>query len=219
MFYKEWIKTRWALLLILIVTCGYVGYELLNFLRAIGAMGGAHIWIAMITKDEPMFVRHLQYIPMMAGVALACVQFFPEMYHKCLKLTLHLPCSHLRMMFEMLGFGLVALLVCFGLNYLILWLGMRPSLAPELYGKMLLVALPWYLAGFAAYLLSAGIILEGSWARRIFNLVVMFLCLKVFYLSSFPGTYVPFLPCLVVFVLACILLPWISIDRFKKGIE
>ena len=119
-----------------------------------------------------MFVRHLQYIPMMAGIALACVQFFPEMYHKCLKLTLHLPCSHLRMMFEMLGFGLVALLVCFGLNYLILWLGMRPSLAPELYGKMLLVALPWYLAGFAAYLLSAWIILEGSWSRRIFNLVV-----------------------------------------------
>ena len=39
MFYKEWIKTRWSLLFILVVLCGYVGYELLNFLRAIGAMG------------------------------------------------------------------------------------------------------------------------------------------------------------------------------------
>ena len=47
----------------------------------------------------------------------------------------------------------------------------------------------------------------------------MFLCLKVFYLSNFPGAYVPSLPWLIVFVLACILLPWISIDRFKKGIE
>lgn len=219
MFYKEWIKTRWAIVLMLLASVGYVGYELLNFLRAMSAMGGAHIWIAMITKDEPMFVRHLEYVPLVIGILFACVQFFPEMYHKCLKLTLHLPCSHLRMMFQMLGFGLCVLLVCFGLNYLILWLVMRMSLAPELYGKMLLVALPWYLAGLAAYLMTSWIILEGSWKRRIFNLVVMLLCLKVFFLSNFPGAYVPFLPWLIVFVAACVLLPWISIDRFKKGIE
>ena len=33
----------------------------------------------------------LQYIPLIAGILMAIVQFVPEMQRKCLKLTLHLP--------------------------------------------------------------------------------------------------------------------------------
>ena len=219
MFYKEYIKTRWAALCILLLSNGFAAYVLLRLYRAAGMMGPAHIWAVMLEHDEPFFAGILEYMPLLAGLVLACVQFFPEMYHKCLKLTLHLPCSHLRMMFQMLGYGLGVLLVSFGLNYLIMWLGMRGVLAPELYSRMLLVALPWYLAGLVAYLMCAWTILEGSWPRRLLDLLVMVLCLKVFFMSNIPGAYLPFMPWLVVFVLACLLLPWISIDRFKHGIE
>ena len=219
MFYKEFIKTRWAALCILLLSNGFAAYVLLRLYRAAGMMGAGHIWAVMLEHDEPFFAGILEYVPLVAGLVLACVQFFPEMYHKCLKLTLHLPCSHLRMMFQMLGYGLGVLLVSFGLNYLIMWLGMRSILPPELYSRMLLVALPWYLAGLVAYLMCAWTILEGAWSRRLLNLIMMVLCLKVFFMSNIPGAYLPFLPWLVVFVLACLLLPWISIDRFKHGIE
>jgi len=219
MYYKEWIKTRYAAVLIFVVSNLFAGYVLLRLFRSASTVGAAHLWQVMMQMDEPFHVGNLKYMPIVAGIVLGCVQFFPEMYHKSLKLTLHLPCGHLRMMFEMLGYGLGVLALSFGLNYLMLWIGFSQVLAPELYGRMLIVALPWYLSAFAAYLMVAWIILEGAWSRRLLNLLVTVLCLKVFFMSDFPGAYVPFLPALVMFCVACLALPWISIDRFKKGIE
>ena len=175
-FYKEWIKTRWYLLLALLVTLGFAGYSMLRINRVASMKGVEHVWEVMLARDT-VFVDLLEFIPLLVGILLALVQFVPEMYHKCLKLTLHLPYPQLRMINLMLLYGLVVLLICFAANYLLMTVYMQGVLAPELYLRILLTALPWYLAGIAAYLLISWICLEPTWKRRVLNLVISVLLL------------------------------------------
>lgn len=215
-FYKEWIKTRWYLLPAFLVTTGFAGYCMLRINRVVELKGAAHIWEVMLMRDA-IFVDLLQYIPLLAGILLALVQFVPEMYHKCLKLTLHLPYPQLRMINLMLLYGLLALTVCFAANFLLMFVYLQGVLAPELYTRILLTAATWYVAGLCAYSLTAWVCLEPTWKRRVFNLVVTLLLLRIFFLSSEPEAYNGFLPWLVVYSLLCVSLSWISVLRFKAG--
>ena len=215
-FYKEWIKTRWYLLLALVVTVGFAGYSMLRINRVVTLKGVEHVWEVMLQRDA-VFVDLLQYIPLLAGILLAVVQFVPEMHPKCLKLTLHLPYSQLRMVMLMLLYGLLVLLVCFGFNYVLMGFYLQGILASELVRHILLTAAPWYLAGIAGYLLVSWICLEPSWKRRIFNLIVAVLVLRIFFLSTTPEAYNGFLPWLAVCTLLTGTFSWLSIVRFKEG--
>ena len=151
-FYKEWIKTRWYFLLAVITTLGFTGYCMLRINRVVEMKGAAHVWEVMMQRDA-IFIEMLQYIPLIAGVLMAVVQFVPEMQRKCLKLTLHLPYPELKMTGNMLFSGLVLLLVCFASNFLLMEIYLSGVLAHELKNHILLTALTWYLAGISGYLL------------------------------------------------------------------
>ena len=198
------------------LTCGFTGYSMLRINRVIMLKGVEHVWEVMLQRDA-VFVNLLQYIPLLAGVLLSVVQLVPEMQRKCLKLTLHLPCSQLRMLFLMLSYGVVALLVCFGMNYLLMYCFLHPILAEELVHRILWTAATWYVAGFAGYLLVSWVILEPAWKRRIFNLLVSALVLRVFFLSDTPEAYTGFLPFLSMFTLLTSSFSWLSVLRFKEG--
>ena len=165
-FYKEWLKTRWYYLVAVLLSLGFVGYVLLNFFRAAGLKGIAHLWEVMLLRDA-VFVDLLQFVPLVVGLLFAVVQFVPEMQRKCLKLTLHLPCPELRMIGAMLLYGVLLLGALFAVSLGVLFVAFRAVLAPELVRHILLTAAPWYAAGIAAYLLAAWICLEPTWRRRL----------------------------------------------------
>ena len=200
-FYKEWIKTRWYFLLAVLATLGFTGYCMLRINRVVEMKGAAHVWEVMLQRDV-IFIDMLQYIPLIAGILMAIVQFVPEMQRKCLKLTLHLPYPELKMTGNMLLSGLVYL---------------NGILAHELKNHILLTALTWYLAGISGYLLVAWICLEPAWKRRILNLIIAVLLLRIFFLSPTPEAYNKFLPYLVVYTLLTASFSWLSIVRFKAG--
>ena len=199
-FYKEWIKTRWYLLLALLVTLGFAGYSMLRINRVASMKGVEHVWEVMLSRDT-VFVDLLEFIPLLVGILLALVQFVPEM----------------RMINLMLLYGLVVLLICFAANYVLMTVYMQGVLAPELYSRILLTALPWYLAGIAAYLLVSWICLEPTWKRRVLNLVISALLLRIFFLAPAPEAYNAFLPWLAIYTLLTASLSWLSIARFKAG--
>lgn len=215
-FYKEWIKTRWFFILALLATLGFAGYCMLRVNRVVVFKEASHVWEVMLSRDA-IFIDMLQYIPLLVGVLLAIVQFVPEMHRKCLKLTLHLPYPALRMVMAMLFGGVLLLLVCFASNFLLMWAYLQTVLAPELTAHILLTALPWYLAGITAYLLVSWICLEPAWKRRIINLVISVLVLKIFFLSETPEAYNSFLPWLVLYTILLASLSWLSVVRFKAG--
>lgn len=215
-FYKEWIKTRWYLLLTMVVTLGFAGYSMLRINRVVEMKGVEHIWEVMLQRDA-VFVDLLQYVPLLVGLLLAIVQFVPEMHRKCLKLTLHLPYPQMRMVASMLLYGMAALIVCFALNFLLMAVYLEGILAPELVRHILFTAAPWYLAGITGYLLVSWICLEPAWKRRILNLIIALLVLRVFFLSATPEAYNNFLPWLALYTLLIAGFSWLSVVRFKEG--
>ena len=215
-FFKEWIKTKWYLLLAFLTTCGFAGYAMLRINRVVNLKGADHLWEVMLTHDA-IFIDLIQFIPVLAGIVLALVQFMPEMHRKCLKLTLHLPYPQLQMINEMLVYGVIALMICFGLNFLIMFGYLQSIMPHELYSRILLSAYPWYLAGITAYLLISWICLEPTWKLRVFNLVVSALILRIYFLAPVPEAYNSFLPLLTVLSIIPITFSNISISRFKEG--
>lgn len=216
-YYKEWIKTRWFLLLLFLSTNGFAGYAFLRIFRVVELKGAAHLWEVGIIKDSVFIESTMQFVPLIAGILLAIVQFAPEMYHKCLKLTLHLPCSHSKMIFSMLKFGLLAVISCFFVNLLILFFGLQQVFAHELYWHIILTALPWFLAGIAAYLLTSWVVLEPSWLYRILFIAISMMLIRIYFISPYPEAYNGFLPYLTVFTFLLGSLSWISVSHFKKG--
>lgn len=215
-FYKEWIKTRRYTMLALILSLVFVGYALLQLQRVIGFKGVEHLWEILLSRDT-VFIEVLTYVPLGIGLLMAVVQFVPEMQQKRLKLTLHLPYPQRRMITLMLGAGLVQVLGIFLLNYAVLWSYLQSILAPELVSRILLTALPWYLCGVTGYLLAAWICLEPTWYRRIVNLLIAVGVIRIFYLGTTPEAYNCFLFSLVLYTVVIVLLPQLSVERFKQG--
>ena len=215
-FYKEWIKTRWYFLLAVLATLGFTGYCMLRINRVVEMKGAAHVWEVMLQRDV-IFIDMLQYIPLIAGILMAIVQFVPEMQRKCLKLTLHLPVPAIATLGVMLAFGIAALAVLFGIGVAIVGLGPLPVIARELAGNILCTAMPWFLAGMAAYLLGAWVILEPTWRLRAVNILMSLLVLRLFFLGEVPHAYDGFLPLLALLTACTASLSWISVVRFMAG--
>ncbi len=215
-FYKEWIKTCWYLLLATLFMIGITGYSILRIGRAIAIQGIDHLWVVMVQKDA-IFVDLLQFVPLLIGVLFAAVQFFPEIQRKCLKLTLHLPYSQKRMIMLMLVYGVLALAVCFAMSFIIMGVYLPQHFTRELVQRILLSAAPWFLAGFSGYLLVSWICLEPTWKCRVLNLIIAALISRVYFLAPGAEAYNSFLPVLTLYTLLIASLSWISVVRFKAG--
>ncbi len=215
-FYKEWIKTRWYMLLATLFMIGMTGYLMLRVGRAIALQGIDHLWVVMVQKDA-IFIDLLQFVPLLVGILLAAVQFFPEMQRKCLKLTLHLPYSQKKMVMAMLAYGIVVLAACFATSFVVMGIYLPQHFTAELVLRILLSAAPWFLAGFAGYLLVSWICLEPTWKRRVLNMIVAALVVRVYFLAPGAEAYNAFLPWLAVYTLLLASLSWISVLRFKEG--
>ena len=217
-FYKEWIKMRWFCLVAALFLAGFTAYALLRVQRVITFKGAANIWEVMLEK-EVVFIDILQYLPVLLGVLLALVQFIPEMTHKRLKLTLHLPFPQRKMILLMMGVGLAALAVLSAVQAFVLWCYFHTLLAPELVSRILLTSLPWYLAGLALYPLAAWVCLEPTWRRRVADILVAVGVCRLFFLSETPQAYDGMLPWLLALLLCVLFFPLLSVYRFKQGCQ
>ena len=94
---------------------------------------------------------------------------------------------------------------------------LQSILAPELWQHILWSTLPWYLAGIAAYLLTAWIALEPTWGRRLIDGAMALLLLRLYFLAPAPEAYNGFLPLLTAVTLCYGLLAMLSLTRFRDG--
>ncbi len=178
--------------------------------------GAVHIWEVMIQRDA-LFITMINYIPLIIGIALAVTQFVPEMQRKQLKLTLHLPFDATRMIASMLGYGMFSLIALFGLTLIYFALFFHQILVIEMIRHILLTALIWFLAGLFSYLLTAWIVLEPTWRRRILYMIISVLLLRILFMSADGEAYNSFIGYIVLFILFSTSLAFLSVSRFKEG--
>lgn len=214
--FKEWIKSRWVLLIVLIIFAAVIGYTFMNVTRGLRMAGGQHIW-EMIVQKGITFASFVKYLPLFAGIVLALAQYVPEMTNKRLKLTLHLPLKESKIMLSMLFYGLISLAVIFLASYIILYTGFNHYFCIEVAQWNMDEAKPWFLGGLMAYLLTAWICIEPVWKQRILNAVIAILIIWLYYFEATPESYSPLLCYLAILIVLGISFSFYSLVRFKDG--
>jgi hypothetical protein len=216
LFFKEWIKSRWALLIIFVVFAGVVTYSFISVSTTLRLVGASQVWEGIVQKGITCF-DYVKFLPLLAGVLLAVVQYAPEVINKRFKLTLHLPLPEYRIMLTMLLFGVLGLAVIFLLAYFVIAVGLSGYFPAEIVQWNLDAVRPWLWGGIAAYLLSAWACLEPVWRQRVFDALIACGLLALFYFDEIPGAYAPFLPCLLTLIVLSVSFSFYSLIRFKDG--
>lgn len=216
-FFKELIKTRRVFLISLLVAIIFAIYAIMCIRRVGTSHGVEHIWLIMLMKDQT-FIDAIKYLPPMIGLALGIAQMSPETQQKRLKLTLHLPYPQNKLIFTMICAGLVQCLIIFLIQGLIIGVYYYGVVTPEMTAHVMLTTVPWYLAGFTAYLFTASVCLEGTWRRRIVLSLLAVGVLSVYYMQSVPQAYNGIICGAILFTFLLILLSLYSVNRFKEGL-
>jgi len=214
--YKEWIKTRLFIFLILLITIALHSYMYIKVGYSLRMVGGAHIWSVIIDRNQFLF-RIMKYFPLLFSFMIALSQFVPEMVSKRLKLALHLPLKKFTIINWTLFIGAFILVIVYLINIVSLILFMNIHFSCEIIISALQTVYPWFLAGLLSYFLSAWIILEPRWGRRIINTLIATSVVPIFYIESIPGAYVKVFPLLISILLASIFIVIDSVKRFKQG--
>lgn len=216
--YKEWVKTRKFVFVVLLLLAAVTVYAYIDVTYSIRVNEAVNVWYGFIFQG--MSVSGLMmYLMPLSGIAMAIVQFVPEMTNKRLKLTLHLPASETRLVSAMLLFGYGVLLVLYLASMGLLSLLVGRILPAEVICMMVSQLLPWAMAGLTGYGFTVWICVEPSWKQRLFNMLISLGLLAVFFVSLYPGTYSGFVWGMMLILISSFVFPFYSCVRFKQGIQ
>jgi hypothetical protein len=166
LIYKEWLKIRWAFWGMTLLSLLVLTYILLNVAYDMEYLTPKGFWGYVILLNYPFFTD-IQYIPLLTGIVLAFAQFSPEMNSSRLKLTMHLPAKENTLLFQMISIGFFLLLGLFILISILIGAITGFYFPKEVVSFVLNTSFPWLAGGLAAYFLSAAIIIEPIWSRRL----------------------------------------------------
>lgn len=214
--YKEWFKTRITFPICLAGALAMTLYAILAMKRMTTLEGMDQLWLQMLLNGET-FLSPLTYVPLICGTAIGIAQMLPEASSKRLKLTLHLPCGHTRMLITMLAAGLAETIA----TGIVIIAGIAvydySVMTPEMAVHALLTAMPWLMAGVAAYFMTAAICLERSWSQRVALTLAGTGIIAVFYMGNSPESHNSIIPAAALLIAASSLLTIRSAIRFKEG--
>lgn len=213
---KEWLKNRRMFAVGMALAVFFTFYSLSGINRVKATHGVEHVWLIMLMKDQ-LFIDAIKYIPLLCGVLTALAQMMPEMQQNRLKLTLHLPCTARRLLAVMLGAGIAELTAIYLLMTVSIGIYYQHIIAPEMTWNVLVSSLPWFLAGYTAYLFTCAVCMEGRWKRRVTLTLTATGTVWVYFMQPVPGAYNGMLPGAVVFTLMSAALAYLSVTRFKQG--
>lgn len=216
--YKEWIKLRLAWVLMLAGSVGFAGFLCLRLHNVHQFHDAVSIWSAWIFKGY-LFFASFQYVPLGVGIFLGALQFLPETISKRVRLVLHLPLGEERVISHHLLAGLLLVTLIYAPAVVLFEITGWLCFPVEFQRNLGLTLLPWLLAGYSGYLLTATLLLENMWRHRVFYFLFGGAALRLFYLGEFYDIYLRVLPGFVLWVLVLFTLPLFSSYRFRKGLE
>lgn len=217
-FYKEWIKTRKLIGLLVLIFIGLITYIFIDILQLLRTSGAVNFVETVVQKDVALLPL-IKYIPALSGILLAISQYVPEMQNKRLKLTLHLPIPESSIVSLMLGYGFMVMFLLLFVVFTILLIGLGILFPVEIVCANFFSALPWFLAGLAGYLITSWASLEPVWKYRVSDAIAGLCCLSFFFISARSGGMTAFLPVLMTIIIISFSFAYYSVTRFKEGAQ
>jgi len=216
LFYKEWLKLRPFLLLLIVGNLAFSLYLFLS-IRQQFRIDHAEMIYYQANHIGRLFYEDLRYVPLITGVILALAQILPEILRGRLRLSLHLPIGLAPLMMAHLLIGLAVLGVILALDLGALALTIGAYFPAAFVASAVTTALPWMLAGVAAYLGGAMVLLEPDRRFQAANLVVTAGVVWLCHLSGQYGAYENALWGLAVLVALMVPAVLLPAYRFRDG--
>ncbi|BBO76505.1 hypothetical protein DSCW_39220 [Desulfosarcina widdelii] len=185
---KEYLKIRWLWLSLLALNGLLMAYVYVETRRLFIFDHAEIVWYRVMQLGQVHY-HHLKCAPLITGLLLAAIQYLPEMIGERLRLSLHLPVSPHRLVMAHVLVGLTALGLVIALDLSALSLITARFFPAEAVATALLTALPWCLAGMAAYLGATLALLEPGYRLKLFNLAVAAGVAGLFFRPAEPGGY------------------------------
>ncbi|MCS7091513.1 MAG: hypothetical protein RMN51_05630 [Verrucomicrobiota bacterium] len=196
---------------------GFAAYLCLRLRQLHQFHDAVSVWSAWIFKGY-LFFAPFRHLPLAAGVALGLLQFLPETSQRRIRLALHLPLGEERVITHHLLVGLLLLTGLIAPAIVLFAMTGWRYFPLEFQRNLALTLAPWFLAGYAGYLLTATVLLESAWRYRLFHLLLGGAALRLFFLGEFYDVYQRILPGLTLWTCALFVLPLLSAYRFRKGL-
>ncbi len=216
--YKEWIKTKWALMIVAGIGILAVGNIFLKVHHEFTFNSSNNYWFSILFNDNQFYNYGLfKFIPGLSGLFFAIAQFVPETANKRIKLTFHLPVNENRVLLSMILYGSICLLSVYLLILLIFWGLSIVYFPPEIIIATFITITPWFLCGFTAYFLAGLIILEPVWKYRLLYFLAGATFSTVYLEKAVTGANIPTIPILIFFSVALSISILFSGYRFRKG--
>ena len=215
--YKEWIKLRWAVIVIAALTVLSLAYSIATINYYVEFQGAFQNWMYVIGKN--LLLKNIVFVkvlPLITGLAFALIQFVPEMTNKRMRLSYHLPISEKKLLISSTGFGYMFLLAEIIFLFFGLWLVISMTYPTEVVHKVLMTTIPWFLGGSAIYFMTAFIILEPTWIYRIIYVVVAYGLIELNFRASTYDQYQN-LWALILIVAVMPLTVMFAGHRFRRG--
>ena len=152
-----------------------------------------------------------------SGLGLAIAQYVPEITSKIIKLTFHLPINENKILLQMLGFGIVILMACYAIMFLMFSGFSNQYFAKEIVNAAVISVTPWFLAGFTTYFLASLVITEAIWKYRIAYAAIAYTFILLYLEYSAAGGYAPINLKLSILTLIASISILFSAYRFRKG--
>ncbi|MDE6452486.1 MAG: hypothetical protein K2L23_09465 [Odoribacter sp.] len=219
LFYKEWIKTRWAFLGMLLLGIASILYIFTAVENKITLLGAKTILLRILYDEPPViYYASFRYIPLLTALAIGISQYVPEITQKRIRLTLHLPVKNNVLIGGMAGFGLI-LLTLGNLLYAGLFLYYNIRLFPAEITRPVMISLtPWLLSGYIVYNFIAMIAMEpGKWRKVVYSVIAWYI-LQFFLVGDNPhGAFGASTPVMALMVVLSSVLVLYASQRFYKG--
>lgn len=215
-FYKELVKTKTTIILLTFILISMLVYMNVEICKAIEFSSRETLCLQILVKDGVLFPEFI-YIPVTIGCILSIAQYIPEIHHKRLKLTLHLPVSAGKIVLYMILFALMVMSILFFMAFIWIYLVSSSYMPQELVTKVINTHLVWIIAGVTTYGLVSWTIIEPNIKRKIANGIITILTISLFFISPYPQSYDSAFLLLMAISILSLLFVWISINRFKSG--
>ena len=166
LLYKECIKLRWFLLglaVLSLLSCG----NLFLMIRRMFESAPAIMWWTRLIQDGRLPYTSIRYNLILAGIVIAAAQYVPEVTKRRLRLLFHLPVTQTMAVYMMVATGLACVLVLGAIHLACLTAIVRTYFPPEAARSAVVTSIPWWMAGWIAYLGTALVLLEPAWWRRV----------------------------------------------------
>lgn len=185
---KEWLKLKWFFITVMLLNLAVCINIFFDIRQQMQTEHAEMVWYQAI-HIRTILYQDIRYLPLIAGLVLAAVQFIPEILDRRLRISLHLPIGRNRMLLLCLLTGILLYGGICIINIGLIYLTLHTYFPVEVANSSLSTMAPWLLAGLLSYCGTVTVLLETSWPRRIFLTLVFSTLITILFSGAGYGWF------------------------------